>query len=234
MSLNRFPYASPSIPSPKTDLSDPFSTLGKQYTQEEEGYGIDKLEKTRVSRTISAGTSEAQPFSMRIPIRVQLGLLVLLTSTLALAVISIATWVYTWNFVANIKSQGLTLAASLKAAQIASDLRLIQTTCSTIVTRILIQQSLVSFYSSGATAANWSAAVTDVTSALASGGYSNLLQVIIYPRNNTGNDHGLLNVTASTLPAPIVLPYLYDNGSVSTVCQNVLPLELTIVVCSLR
>ena len=41
--------------------------------------------------------------TMRIPIREQLGLLVLLTSLTALAVIAIATWITNYNFVLGIR-----------------------------------------------------------------------------------------------------------------------------------
>lgn len=111
------------------------------------------------------------------------------------------------------RSQGLTLTASLKAAQVASDLQLIESTCATIVTRVLIQQALRTYYTGNTTGDDWLTARNDVASALSSGGYSNLLQVIIYPRNETGNERGLLNVTASTLAEPIVLPYTYPNGT---------------------
>ncbi|KAH8728406.1 hypothetical protein GQ44DRAFT_737636 [Phaeosphaeriaceae sp. PMI808] len=63
---------------------------------------------------------------MRIPIREQLGCLVLLASTIGLAVIGIATWLTNHNFVLSIRSTRLTLTASLKAAQIASNLSLMQ------------------------------------------------------------------------------------------------------------
>lgn len=111
------------------------------------------------------------------------------------------------------RSQSLALTASLKAAQVTSDLQLLQSTCSTIVTRILIQQALQRFYMGNTTNANWVRATSDVQSALASGGYSSLLQVILYPRNMTGNTHGLLNITGSAIQ-PIPLPYNYSNGTV--------------------
>jgi osomolarity two-component system sensor histidine kinase SLN1 len=114
--------------------------------------------------------------------------------------------------------QGLTLVASLKAAQVTSDLQLLQSTCATIVTRILIQSALQRFYQGNNTDTNWARATVDVQSALASGGYSALLQVIIYPRNATGNVNGLLNVTGSAIK-PIKLPYSYANGTVS--CSNI-------------
>jgi osomolarity two-component system, sensor histidine kinase SLN1 len=40
-----------------------------------------------------------------------------------------------------------------------------------------------------------------------------LYQTIVYPKNNTGNTHGLLNVTSNFIPN-ITLPYTYPNGSV--------------------
>lgn len=165
----------------------------------------------RQSSTNSA--SKKKRFSMRIPIRVQLALLVLLTSMLALAVIAIATWFYNLDFVTTIKSQGLALTASLKAGQVASDLQLIQSTCATVVTRVLIQSALQRFYLGNTTDANWVRATADIQGALGSGGYSDLLQTRIYPRNNTGNIWGLLNTTSSAIPQ-IALPYTYANGSV--------------------
>lgn len=115
----------------------------------------------------------------------------------------------------DITSQGLALTASLKAAQIASDLQLIESTCATIVTRILIQQALQRFYQGNTTDANWSRAITDVQSALASGGYANLQQIRIYSRNQTGDSYGLLNVTATGVD--IALPSYYANGTVSII-----------------
>lgn len=109
----------------------------------------------------------------------------------------------------------MTLTASLKAAQVNSDLQLLQSTCGTIVTRILIQSALQRFYLGNQTDANWVRAISDIQSALASGGYSSLLQVIVYPRNETGNTDGLLNITGTDVQ-PIALPYNYSNGTVSS------------------
>lgn len=126
MSLNQYQDTFSSTTSPQTDFSDPFSTSGKQYEEEVQGHGIEDASRSGGLHRLSLSTSESRKiprFSMRIPIRVQLGLLVLITSLLALAVISIATvsvlchciliqegsntnifkWVYTCNFVANIK-----------------------------------------------------------------------------------------------------------------------------------
>jgi osomolarity two-component system sensor histidine kinase SLN1 len=113
---------------------------------------------------------------MRIPIREQLAGVVLLTSSVPLAVLAIATWVNNHNFVTGITSQSLQLAASLKATQIASDILLIQSTCATIVTRILLQGALKSYYKGNQSSSNWDNAAQDVRGALASGGFSSLLQ----------------------------------------------------------
>lgn len=104
------------------------------------------------------------------------------------------------------------LIASLKAAQIASDLVLIQSTCSTIVTRILLQNALIDFYSDGPATINWTAPAADLQGALKSGGFSSLLQTIVYSRNATtnGNGKGLLNATATSNG---VYVGTYSNGS---------------------
>lgn len=131
---------------------------------------------------------------MRIGIRVQLGLVVLVASLLPLIVLALATWFNNYGFTVNVKENALSLTASLKAASIASNLLLIQATCSTIVTRILIQSAIRNFYQGEP---DWDNARDDVESALASGGLTALLQVIIFSRNETGSINGILNVTAN-------------------------------------
>ena len=150
---------------------------------------------------------------MRIGIREQLAVVVLLCSLVPLAVLAITTWVNNHDFVVDITSRSLSLTASLKAAQIASDLLLIQATCSTIVTRVLIQNAVRNFYKGNNTSQNWTNAQNDVAGALASGGLSALLQVTIFSRNETGSRFGVLNVTADLQDAEINLPYKYDNGT---------------------
>ncbi|KAH9906879.1 osmosensing histidine protein kinase SLN1 [Xylariomycetidae sp. FL2044] len=150
---------------------------------------------------------------MRIAIREQLAALVLLAVLIALAIVSIPTWIYVNNFVVDVESNGLALTASLKAAQISSEIELVQTSASTIATRLLVQSALESFYAGNISDANWLEAAQDLESALNSGGASNLLQVRLYARNDTGDgQRGLLNVTGDSI-APIVLPYKDDNGS---------------------
>lgn len=111
---------------------------------------------------------------MRIPIAVQLGLLVLVTALVGLAVLSIATWVNNYNFVVDVQSDGLELVAKIKARQIASNLQLLESTCKTIVTRLLIQGALGRFYNGNSSDSNWTSSVTDVQSALGSNNYTDL------------------------------------------------------------
>ena len=149
---------------------------------------------------------------MRIGIREQLGFVVLFVALVPLAVLAIAVWITSHSFITNVTSESLILTASLKASQIASDLTLIQSTCATIVTRILIQEALKSFYKGNLTSNNWTAATNDVSGALASGGLSALLQVTVFSRNATGNPAGLFNVTGENVD--IQLPGTSPNGSI--------------------
>jgi len=109
------------------------------------------------------------------------------------------------------RSQGLELVATIKASQIASNLDLIETTCKTIATRILIQSALKRYYAGNNTVENWTTSIADVQSALGSRGYLSLYQAIIYSKNGEGIET-LLNVTSDSVP-DITLPYTYPNGT---------------------
>ncbi|KAJ5109569.1 hypothetical protein N7532_002214 [Penicillium argentinense] len=148
---------------------------------------------------------------MRIPIAVQLALLVLVTTVMGIAVLAIATWITTYNFVVGVGSQGLELVATIKASQIASNLDLIETTCKTISTRLLVQSALRRYNQGNRTSNNWFYANTDIQSALGSRGYLSLYQAILYSKDGNGSER-LLNVTSDTVP-DINLPYNYPNGS---------------------
>ncbi|KIN05502.1 hypothetical protein OIDMADRAFT_113786 [Oidiodendron maius Zn] len=147
---------------------------------------------------------------MRIGIREQLAAVVLVTALVPLAVLAIATWVNSQKFVSQVTANSLSLTASLKAAQVTSDLLLIQSTSATLTSRVILQNSIKSFYQQN-TAVNWTAASDDISDALESGGLSALLQVTVFSRNGTGYPHGILNVTASN--TGITLPSQYSNGS---------------------
>ncbi|KAJ6148814.1 CheY-like superfamily [Penicillium samsonianum] len=149
---------------------------------------------------------------MRIPIAVQLALLVLLTAVSGVAVLAIATWFTTYNFVVDVESQGLELVATTKASQIASNLDLLETTCKTIATRILIQSALRRYYAGNTSDENWINSVADVQSALGSRGYLDLYQAIIHSKDGKGGNQALLNQTSNSVPN-ITLPYTYSNGT---------------------
>lgn len=156
---------------------------------------------------------------MRIAIREQLAALVIFAVLLALAILSIPTWIFVNNFVVGVESGGLSLTASLKAARIASEINLVQTTCQTITTRLLLQNAINRFYNESingrANIDPWDQARQDLTSALGRTGFSGLLQARLYSRNSTGNPRGLLNVTGDGAieNGRILLPYKAPNGS---------------------
>jgi osomolarity two-component system sensor histidine kinase SLN1 len=156
---------------------------------------------------------------MRIAIREQLAAVVILAVGVALAIVSIPTWIFVNGFVVDVSSDGLSLTASLKAARISSEINLIQTACQTISTRLLIQEAFNKFYENeirNVSVENpWKAAQADLESALGSAGFSGLLQARLYSRNTTGNPKGLLNITGvgATESGPILLPYKAPDGS---------------------
>ncbi|KAL4978743.1 Two-component system protein B [Aspergillus desertorum] len=152
---------------------------------------------------------------MRVPIAVQLGLLVLVTALAGLAALAIATWINNYNFVVDVKSQSLELVATIKSSQIASNLDLLETTCKTIVTRILIQSALQRYYAGNTSEENFASSITDVQSALGSRGYLSLYQASIYAKNVVDGEktaRRLLNVTSDEVPQ-IRLPYDQPNGT---------------------
>ncbi|GAB1210676.1 hypothetical protein APSETT445_009471 [Aspergillus pseudonomiae] len=149
---------------------------------------------------------------MRIPIAVQLGLLVLLTALVGIVILAVATWTTTYSFVVDVESQGLELVATIKASQIASSLELLEVTCKTISTRLLVQSALRRYYAGNTSDANWANSITDIQSALGSRGYLSTYQAILYSKNGQGGRDRLLSVTSDSIPE-ITLPYTYPNGS---------------------
>ncbi|CEJ61363.1 hypothetical protein PMG11_09898 [Penicillium brasilianum] len=159
---------------------------------------------------------------MRIPIAVQLALLVLITTLTGVAILAIATWFTTYNFVVDVGAQGLELVATIKASQIASTLEVVEVTCKTISTRILIQAALKRYYAGNDSTSNWSNSILDFQSALGSRGFLSLYQVMLYSRNGENGDSPLLNVTSDTLP-DITLPYTDANGTAVMLGDEVFP-----------
>ncbi|KAI9891982.1 MAG: Histidine kinase [Vezdaea aestivalis] len=156
---------------------------------------------------------------MRIPIREQLGLLVLVTSLMALAVVAITTWVNNYNFVVGIRSSSLALTASLKAAQLSSNLLVMQSLVVSISTRVLIGNALLRYTQGNNTDANWINAILDLQRAMGSGPSALLLQSRVYPYNDTGlnGPEPVVNTTGGlrdeTNGATIALPELHPNGT---------------------
>ncbi|OMP82456.1 Two-component system protein B [Diplodia seriata] len=157
---------------------------------------------------------------MRIPIREQLGFLVLLVSLVALAVIAAATWITNYNFVLDIRASRLTLTASLKASQLASNLLLMQSTVRSASSRVVIQRALQRYNDGNATyrqsLANWTSSQADLAAVFDGGQQMTLLlQAQIWPKNYTGTaaDNVKVAATASLVSGKLALPMTYDNGS---------------------
>lgn len=149
---------------------------------------------------------------MRVAIREQLAALVTIAVMVALAIVSIPTWIFVNHFVGDVESDGLALTASLKAARISSEIDLVQTTCENVASRILIQQALSNFYAGNHSYSNWVLAAQDMQSALGAGGFTTLFQSRLYSRNTSGHATGLLNVTGLGIGS-IELPYENSDGS---------------------
>ncbi|KAI0146963.1 hypothetical protein GGR57DRAFT_280164 [Xylariaceae sp. FL1272] len=149
---------------------------------------------------------------MRVAIRDQLAALVLLAVLVSLTIISVPTWIYVHRFVINVETDGLSLAASLKASQIASSLELVEASVVSISTRLLVQSAFLNFYLGNHTTENWVVAAEDLATGLNYGGAGNLLQAKLYSRNTTGESHGLVDIVATNI-SEIRLPYTKPDGS---------------------
>ncbi|KAL1612658.1 Histidine kinase osmosensor [Paraconiothyrium brasiliense] len=148
---------------------------------------------------------------MRIPIREQLGCLVLLSSLIGLAVIAVATWITNHNFVLGVRSNALSLRASLKAAQVASNLLVMETTVRQTASRLAIQSALQHYNDHGNNSAdNWSRARDDFDAIFTGEGDARLaVQAKLYPKNSS--DVALIAMTKNTLQG-LQLPYDGSNG----------------------
>ncbi|OCK85852.1 putative histidine kinase HHK5p [Lepidopterella palustris CBS 459.81] len=150
---------------------------------------------------------------MRISIREQLGCLVLLASLIGLAVIAIATWITNHNFVLGIRASRLTLTASLKAAQLSSNLFLMQSSAKAIATRILIQNALQRYNQGNDTAENWVRSESDLQAVFQGDQQATLLlQARVFPVNSTVS---VMNATAPSA-MNLLLPYDTPNGTQAT------------------
>ncbi|USP79128.1 uncharacterized protein yc1106_06402 [Curvularia clavata] len=151
---------------------------------------------------------------MRVPIREQLGCLVLLASTIGLAVIAVATWLTNHDFVLGIRSSRLTLTAALKAAQLSSNLALMQILVQQAANRLSPQAALGRYYLGNNSVENWSRVVEDYD-AIFSGDMKTrvAIQAQIFPFDSS--ERAVFSRTATTM-ADVVLPIKKPNGENAT------------------
>ncbi|KAF1914232.1 hypothetical protein BDU57DRAFT_287602 [Ampelomyces quisqualis] len=151
---------------------------------------------------------------MRIPIREQLGCLVLLASTIGLAVVAIATWLTNHSFVLAIRATRLSLTASLKAAQLSSNLSLLQILVVQAANRLSPQSALDRFYGGNYSSSNWGRTTEDYDAVFTGDAQTRVaIQAQIYQANST--DYSIFNHTANTV-ADVLLPIPRPDGSNAT------------------
>jgi osomolarity two-component system sensor histidine kinase SLN1 len=108
----------------------------------------------------------------------------------------------------------LTLTASLKAAQLSSNLSLMQILVLQAASRLSPQTALGRFYAGNYSAENWSRTMEDYDAIFSGDAKTRVaIQAQIYQANST--DHSIFNRTAYTV-ADVVLPYLTPDGRNAT------------------
>ena len=157
---------------------------------------------------------------MRIPVRSQLSILLVLSSTIGLATLAIATWCAVHSYVLNVARNGLETAASLKAMELAISLDLMYTSCLYLSAQGLVQQALKRYNNgSDTTAINWVAAAADMEAALSSVGslrHTPAVQSQLLARNTSGpaSHSSVLNITGSG-NSGIALPWEDSHGNIA-------------------
>lgn len=155
---------------------------------------------------------------MRISVRQQLTLLLILSGCIGLAVLAIATWVTNHDFVLRVSSDQLETTASLKAAQLAYTLELMQTAATFVTTRVIIQRALARYNNGSDTSENnWMAAQQDLEATLGDVGPISralILQAQVYSRNTSGpaGEYSVFNGTGWSSDN-ILLPWDNLNGT---------------------
>lgn len=158
---------------------------------------------------------------MRIPIREQLGCLVLFASLVGLAVMALATWFSNHEFVLDIRSTRLSLTATLKAAQLTSNMLLMQSTVKGTSNRIAIQQALKRYYEGNNTDENWMRTRDDLQAVFAKAGAGYLsVQARIYPLDVT---QGPVVQDTSKELGNLSLPEAFSNGQAPTLGNTYIP-----------
>lgn len=157
---------------------------------------------------------------MRIPLRQQLAILLVLSGAIGLAVLAIATWVSNHDFVLNITKSKLEVTASLKSAQVAYNLELMRIAATFIAARTSIQDA-VARYNNGSdtSASNFNTAASNLEATLGNTGLLStalILQTEVFAGNFSGpaGTSSVMNVTGPDFDS-IKLPWLDANGSQS-------------------
>lgn len=155
-----------------------------------------------------------------VSIRTQLILLFVLSSVVALAVLSISTWITVYRFVVDLRESRLTLTASLKATQLSLALTFMEETAESLATRFWLRNSLTEYQAGNRSASLLNSLAGNVQSAITGRQQHELaLQAIIYPPNSSDNNiySPLLRATNANMSEPgIRLPYRYQNGSAAS------------------
>ncbi|KAH9826340.1 Two-component system protein B [Teratosphaeria destructans] len=155
---------------------------------------------------------------MRLSVRQQLSLLLLLSGCSGLAVLAIAVWITIHNFVINVSRMQLETAASVRAAQVSFNLEAMQVAGAFITTRYLLQQALQRYNNgSDTSASNWVSAQGDLEAALDNiGAIADplVLQAKVFARNTNGPNRNSSVLNATGVGAgDVKLPWLNTNGS---------------------
>ena len=121
-------------------------------------------------------------------------------------------------------TSGLTLATTLYAQQLATNLLIVQNRADQLGGRISVQNALGRYIlNANNTNANWVRAASDLQSGLGSGGSGQYaVQCLVYGPDTNGpaGANPVMNATSNTTAAPVELPYKYPNGSAVLLGDN--------------
>ncbi|KAH6644458.1 hypothetical protein C7974DRAFT_300513 [Boeremia exigua] len=143
--------------------------------------------------------------AIRISICVQLGCLVFFATSIGLTVIALATWYTNHKFVKNVRSDALMLSASLKSAQLSSNLLLMQILVRQATLRLSPQAALELYYGEGSSTWDlWNRTAEDYDAIFAGNTNSRMaVQARIYHKEGTNTilfSRTAVSVTNTTLP----------------------------------
>ena len=155
---------------------------------------------------------------MRIAVRHQLSALLVLSSSIGLATLAIATWIVNHDFVLRVAANSLETAASLKAVEVSVSLDLMYTSCLYLTASAPVQEALIRYNDGSNTSQeNFKKAAADMAAALSSIGSLKRapgVQSQLWPRNTSGpaGRDSVLNITGAG-NSHIVLPWQREDGS---------------------